>query len=476
MRALVSIHRWLGVAFCLFFAMWFATGIVMHFVPFPALTEAERLAGLLPLDPAALRAAPRAAAVAATLPDAVRVRLIARHDGPVFVVEHAAGITAVRAADLAPAAVRTGNLAVTLAAAHARQRGMPANAIRFMELADYDQWTVSNGLDAHRPLYRLALGDPAGTEFYVSSATGEIVRDTTAHQRGWNYAGSVLHWVYPTVLRSHWRVWDATVWTLSLGATIAAISGGVVGLLRLRIVRRRVASPFRGWQAWHHWLGLGCLVFVLTWIFSGWLSMDHSRLFSNGQLTASETAAFADSSVWKKDLPAAPPFAAGQTREIEWFAFAGRIYRRERLTLESQQLAVVGENARPGGMFLEAADIARVAHRLGSNCAPAIRVTPGDHYPAASTLPDAPVYRIVCGSVWFQVDGANGAPLEKLDGSRRAYRWLYQALHTLDFPALSARPRLRTAAIVLLCGLGTLFSVTAVVIGWRRLRNRRASL
>jgi len=32
------------------FAMWFASGIVMHFVPYPALTEAERLGGLAPPD------------------------------------------------------------------------------------------------------------------------------------------------------------------------------------------------------------------------------------------------------------------------------------------------------------------------------------------------------------------------------------------------------------------------------------------
>src|SRR5262249_7147886 len=35
MRLLVTLHRWWGVAFCLLFAMWFASGIVMHFVPFP---------------------------------------------------------------------------------------------------------------------------------------------------------------------------------------------------------------------------------------------------------------------------------------------------------------------------------------------------------------------------------------------------------------------------------------------------------
>ena len=58
MHALILVHRWLGVVFCLFFAMWFATGIVMHFIAFPALSEAERVAGLAPIDPAGLRHGP----------------------------------------------------------------------------------------------------------------------------------------------------------------------------------------------------------------------------------------------------------------------------------------------------------------------------------------------------------------------------------------------------------------------------------
>ena len=40
MRVLTLLHRWWGVMFCLLFAMWFASGIAMHFVPFPAPSEA----------------------------------------------------------------------------------------------------------------------------------------------------------------------------------------------------------------------------------------------------------------------------------------------------------------------------------------------------------------------------------------------------------------------------------------------------
>src|SRR5215472_5240062 len=39
MRFLATLHRWWGVAFCLLFAMWFASGIVTHLVPFPARSE-----------------------------------------------------------------------------------------------------------------------------------------------------------------------------------------------------------------------------------------------------------------------------------------------------------------------------------------------------------------------------------------------------------------------------------------------------
>src|SRR4051812_30723210 len=98
--ALVLLHRWLGVALCLLFAMWFTTGIVMHFVPFPALTEAERIAGLGVIDPAQVKSGPAAALRALRISDATRVRLLARFESPFYVIERGAAMTAVRATDL----------------------------------------------------------------------------------------------------------------------------------------------------------------------------------------------------------------------------------------------------------------------------------------------------------------------------------------------------------------------------------------
>ena len=48
-RWLYLVHRWLGVLLCAFFAMWFVSGVVMMYVGYPKLTQAERLAHLPPL-------------------------------------------------------------------------------------------------------------------------------------------------------------------------------------------------------------------------------------------------------------------------------------------------------------------------------------------------------------------------------------------------------------------------------------------
>ena len=472
MRALVLLHRWLGIGFCLLFAMWFASGIVMHFVPFPALTETERFAGLLPIDLSLVRHGPDEAVGASHFVDARRLRLFQRADGPVYMVTGASKPAAVHAADLSDASVRSKQVALQIAKAHARQRGIDATGAVVAGLADYDQWSVPNGYDDHRPLYRVALNDPVETELYISSNTGEVVLGTTRYQRIWNYAGSVVHWIYPTTLRSNWAAWDKVVWTLSLIALIAAVTGVVLGILRLRMAGGGIGSPFRGWHAWHHVLGLFTATFVVTWIFSGWLSMDHGLLFSRGRLSDTETATIARTPDWNGIAGDARSIPTS-TREVEWFAFGERFYRRERTDFDSQSIFAIDPgraNPQPGRPSLTAEEVDGFIRRIAPNCAAPVVVGAGDHYPAASLIPGAPVYRSVCGDVWFQVDGGTGRVMERLDASRRAYRWVYTALHTLDFPILSAHPKVRSMLIMVLCAIGFLFSVTGAVIGWRRLR------
>ncbi|MDN3272718.1 PepSY-associated TM helix domain-containing protein [Frankia sp. RB7] len=471
MDAIVLSHRWLGIAFCLLFAMWFASGIVMHFVPFPSMTGAERFAGLAPVERGAATMAVADAVAASGITDATRVRLIQRSDGPVYVVSGLSHVRAVHGSDGADASVEFPDVALAIAQDHARRRGLDTANATIVARADYDQWSVPNGFDRHRPLFRVAVGDAAGTELYVSSRTGEIVLDTTRSERGWNWVGSVLHWIYPTILRSNWSLWDQVVSTLSLVALIAAVLGAVLGVVRIRIRGGAISSPYRGWHALHHIIGLVSTVFVLTWIFSGWLSMDHGRLFSRGQLTSAEAAVTNAVPDWHAASSLDLQPLSSSAREIEWFAFNGSVFRRDRIGLSHQTLTKAGEPVRDRQMaFLDEQDVLSLTTRLAAGCGAASVITDNDDYPAQSSVPGAPVYRARCGDLWFDIDGADGSVLQRLDASRRAYRWFYSALHTLDFPVLMAHPRLRDVLIVGLCALGLVFSVTGIVIGWRRLR------
>lgn len=466
MHALVLLHRWLGVAVCLFFAMWFASGIVMHFVAFPELTEAQRFAGLPQIDFTRLRAGPAAAVAASGMIGVTRLRLMRRSDEPVYIVGNGSSLKALRAEDLADAAVRSESLALAIAAQYARRVHPTDGNAATVERAFYDQWTVSGRFDRHRPLYRVALNDGDGTEIYVSSTTGEVVQQTTRRQRLWNYAGSVPHWIYLVALRRHGAVWTGVVWSLALAALLCALAGAALGILRIGANR----SARRGWQAWHHWAGLVCMSFVLTYIFSGWLSMDSGLLFATGKPTGHEAAIVSGSPDWSaltadERKPSSEPIS-----EIEWFAFDGKIHRRERTGLSSQHLTPAPTHqsgASPEREFLSVAELDALAPKLASGCSAAAVVERDDAHSAGSIMPDAPVLRLRCGNVWFDVDGATGGLLSKLGPSRRLYRWLFDGLHALDFPVFMRRPPLRTALVVVLCGGGFVFSLTGVVLAAR---------
>lgn len=470
---LVVIHRWLGIALGPFVAMWFATGMVMHFVPFPSQSESQRVAGLSALMIEGSIRGPADAIRASGMTDVLRIRLIQRADGPVYIVFGGAASTALRAADLAPAAVRSRELALAIGADDARQRGKAAPDPARLALIDHDQWTVAGQHQRHRPLYRLALDDEAGTEFYISSTTGEVVLDTTRWERRWNVIGSVAHWIYAPALRSRPALWSAIVKWLALAALALVVAGAILGVARVRIRGKRSASPYRGMHLWHHVLGLASLVFVTTWIFSGFLSMDDGVLFSTGRATASELAAISGAPPWDRlkdeDLQRIDPRA----RELEWFAFDGRLFRRAITAPNTQHIAEVG-HSEPEQAFLPLAAVGAVARRLGPQCGDPAEIGPNDNYAMTSIISGSPVYRITCGDVWYDIDAASGALLQTTDSSRRAYRWLYGGLHRLDFPALAARPMLRTALIITLCGIGLLFSLTGIAIGARRLWRRQA--
>ncbi|MGC1271584.1 MAG: PepSY domain-containing protein [Croceibacterium sp.] len=461
MAGLVWFHRWLGVATCLVFAMWFATGAVMLFNPFPSVSTADRTAFAAPLDTSAIRVGP-AEALRLAGGGSGEVRLVQRNAAPAYVIHGEGTATVVDAQNgavlplLAPAAV---------------------GADRPPQV--YDQWTVANGLDPYRPLYRIPRGDVAGTVDYVSAVTGELVQRTTASDRAWNWAGSVLHWIYFTPLRSNWAVWDQTVWWLSLVCSLVALAGIVLGILRSATAlrqKRRALTYFRArWLRWHHLLGLFAGIFVLTWIVSGWLSMDHGRLFSRGQATERQALAYAGGA-GVTDVTVATLRGIGPASEIQFSALGGQTI------LSVTRPVDVVDRLDAAGRALSDHDFEQMLSEAIIRAWPQARlarleaVAPNDLYRGNEGWPDSVRRADLSGkaSPDLYVDANTGRLLTVMDQSRAAYAWAYYGLHTFKFPGLAEHPILRKGLVLALLLIGFLFSVTGAIIAWRRLRPVRS--
>jgi hypothetical protein len=140
-----------------------------------------------------------------------------------------------------------------------------------------------------------------------------------------------------------------------------------------------------------------------------------------------------------------------------------------------ERLAVADASADPAireRRLLDSEAIKAAARQLGPGCAPAVSIKQYGIYATAPNRPEEWLFRVICGDVWFDMDAANGAIRDKLEQSQRAYRWLFNALHRLNFPLLASHQALRTGLIVALCACGFVFSVTGVLMGWRAIHRR----
>lgn len=470
MRKLVWFHRWLGIATCVIFALWFASGAVLLLVPFPSLakSEAQKLGELV--DVAAIRIAPDRA-LALTGRSGLQLRQ--RAGIPVYIASGSNGLVTIDA--------RTGQRLGLLGPAAAmavlgNRAGGPVTGVDGP--IGYDQWVVHDGFDGLRPFYRMSIGDGRGTRIYVSARTGEIVQRTTERERAWNWVGAVLHWVYFTPLRASFSAWDRTVWILSFIAMLVADAGMIVGIVRtvaVRRARRPGLTYFRlQWMRWHHLTGLFVGLFVMTWIFSGWLSMDHGRLFSRGRATPAEIANYVG--LTDQGMAAATSLTALRrlpaNHEIRLIAIAG-----------TPLLSVVGHDGiaqlwTSAGTPLAPQQAAALSAVAVQKAWPrpvtpvASPVAPDDIYALAEGMP-ASAERFAGGSNQpaIYVDAADGQILTVMNTSRAAYAWIYYGLHSFNFPGLARHQIARDAIVLILMLAGFLFSVTGVVLGWQRLRK-----
>ena len=473
-RWLYIFHRWTGIVLCLFFAIWFVSGVVMMYVPFPSFRAPERIATAAPIDWTRVRVGPDVALAhlrERDFPSEMRLGMMG--DEPVYHFVTDDGRRAVSAetgAEIGPVdAQRAGAIASALA-------GAPVKSI---SPVTQDQWVVTGAYRKIAPFWRVRLADEAVTDLYIVQKTGEVVQNTTAHERFWNWLGAVPHWIYFEALRVYQEPWRQTVlWVSGIGM-LGAIAGIWIGLLRVRLRKRYrsgSSSPYRGWMKWHHVVGLIGGVFVVTWVFSGWLSMSPWGGFRDSNRDVAVRYAATQSGFAPTDLRQLAATASG-AREIAFTYLGGAPVIVASRSMDDRQL-LDGTTARPVPLTqvrIEA--LARSAVEDG-RLVKTERLERYDRYwystgdPRSDARP-LPVLRLVFddpAQTWLYVDPNTGLPLSQQGSGGRTYRWLFAALHSFDLPLLLELRPLRDVLMWLLSAAGLIVSISGVVIGWRRLK------
>jgi hypothetical protein len=464
MRILLIVHRYLGIVIGLVMALWCLSGFVMMYRGFPAVTPAQRLAGLKPLDLGRIAANPDLGP--APIED-FRIEMLA--DRPVLRLATEDGRQTIDLGTGAPIERIGAAEAATVATRFASGQGVVSDRSE-TDMITHDQWTVE-GASRRGLLYRVALGDPAGTVVYVASRTGQVVQATNRSSRLWAWLGAVPHWLYPHVLRQHAALWSQVVIWTSLTGVFLTLTGLYVGVSRLGRGRDGRWSPYRGWRFWHHMAGLFFGLFTLTWVTSGLLTMNPAGLLES---SASETQQAALSG-WirpadlQRYLAAAPHALSPGAAMLEAAPLGGRLFVIETFKDgRTQRLDATGKPAP-----LSRVEVAMALAAAGDKVADLrlMRSPDAYYYPDYDGPAPLPVWKATVAGPGGRVaylDPVSGQVRLALDGEARASRWIRTGLHDLDFPGLRQRPVWDVVVLLLLAGVTT-GAITGAWLGLKRL-------
>jgi hypothetical protein len=506
-------HRWMGIAIGIMFVIWSLSGVVLLYYGLPHLTAAERLARLPALDTAAIRVAPaEAARVVDGEPFRLRISMLGERPVYRFNTGRVFGRWQLVYADTGEP---FGGFDSEQALAWLRA-SVPDAADRLgydALLATPDLFTHSPALQTHFPMHRIALNDAAGTVYYVSAHSGEAVMKTDRRGRVLGFAGYLLHTLF-FFRQQTW--WGALLQVLSWGGLVMGALGVVLGVVRFalkpRYPRRGALhrSPYTGLMKWHHYAGLIFSAVVLTWAFSGVVSLNvipgiRETLYTPPQIAAGgrsvqgegprvdlgvlllgnlraaadvigrdftvkelETVSFDGEQYY---LAYREP-AAGEARAWKSFGvldFLVPLLKHEHRFVSVRNPAAGSFERFPDGAMLTAAQRAMPNVPI----AEARWLDEFDDYyydtiasfdlGTMKTVKTLPVLRVKfddAAGTWLYLAPSHGQIL-KSESLDRANRWAYYGLHGLDFAFLhDRRPLWDVVAIVLLLGVGVVSATT----------------
>jgi hypothetical protein len=465
-KFLILTHRYLGIAVCLLFVMWFVSGIAMIFARgMPGLTSDARLDHLPPVDFSKVKLS-AAEAVEKALLDRPpnRATLLTLMERPAFRFTVGRSMVTVFA-DTGDLLEEVGQPEAMRIAA--RFMNVPETLLHYAgEVMEPDQWT----LEERRilPAHKITVDDAAHTALYISEASAEVSLLTTRGSRALAWVAAIPHWMYFAPLRQNGPVWRQVVLWTSGGAMILALLGITLGFTQYQ-------TKYVGTMRWHYVTGVVFGLFSLTWVFSGLLSMEPFFWASDGGTGERIPQALRGgpldlSNFTKLEAP------AEKVKELEFLRIQGEPYYVRRIDSAEPRLVSATSAQIRRELFSTESLMARVKQgNPDVAIAESTLLSDYDAYyhPTERKLP-LPVLRVKFAdpdATWFYIDPHMSSVVSRFTRRERLQRWIYHGLHSLDFNFWYYQGPMWTAAMVTLNAGGALLSVIGVIIAVKRVRR-----
>lgn len=484
-KLMYTLHRILGTLLCILFLMWFLSAFVMMYHRFPRVSASEKMQKQEVLSTVG-DSLPAIASVTARLPRDAKVRSVTlnlRFGQPEFSFSTTKGTFRLFADSTASQPPVDSDYLHRTAALWCSS---PIN--RIDTLHALDQWIPFGSLKKEMPIYKFHFADDADTQLYLSSQSGEVLQFTNRNERFWAWLGAIPHWVYFTWLRQDADLWNKTViWLSGLGCfmLIAGFWITVDVWRKTRRNRRSGFSPYRKkWYHWHYVTGIFFGIFVLTFTFSGMMSLAdipewiHKPALKAGSPTRILHARTPKPEEFPLDyrrIIAAHP----QALQIEWNNFREHPYY---IVKEGKsEFYIDATDSLPHPLQLSEEEVLKGVESIYASAddslqqLPDIRIVRLEHfetyYRDMSNMyrgrPQLPVWKVTVDdpdrSVYY-IHPETGI-IRHVDTSSRWKYWTYTALHRMRLPGLNSNATLRKTLLWILLLGGTAVSVTGVALG-----------
>lgn len=477
-KLMLTIHRILGSLLSILFLVWFLSGLVMIYHTFPRADRADKRAKMDYLRAADL---PSLQTIKDRLPEGEPIKSITLNSYLGQTVFHIR--TDKNSYDIPADSTETLPVIDGKRIRETASLWCTAPVEKVDTLYALDQWIPFGNLKKEFPIYKFHFADQERHQLYISSKSGEVLQYTDKDSRLWAWLGAIPHWVYFTSLRQDAELWiKVVVWLSGIGC-IMCIAGIYLGVRNFRLARKRkLASPYKKfWYKWHHIIGTVFGLFVLTFTFSGMMSLARvqdwglrAKLDINPAQELQKLAPSPlDYPLDYRDVIQAYP---GQIRQLEWGCFGDIPFYT---ILADANDIVVNANSEHtvSPLKLDTEDIHSVLAQVhGTECAMDIRLLEeyDTYYISRKRKQDLPVWKVTIEDIdksCYYINPGNGQ-YRYVNTPARWNHWMYPALHSLNIKILVDHPILWNIVMWGLMLGGTFVSLSGVWLGIKFLRRK----